>query len=156
MKHVVFLVFLFFSGFLFAQFKIGTVELDEVVVNAKRKLPDLYIHVLSGIDSIVQKGTRMIPKITIGNKGNVAADKKKWSYFFYVNDKLVDFNRVAPFDLGSGKTLAFPEGYGKKYGSYVFKKTGTYKYRLVIETKKKYKEFDTDNNVIEGVVKVVE
>ena len=144
--------------FSFGQITIEDVELDEIIINAKLKLPDLYIHELSGIDSIVKKGTRMAPKIAIGNKGNASAGKKKWSYFFYIEDKLVTFNRVAPFDLIGGKIISFPSDYdkNKKYGSYLFKKAGRYHYKLVIETKRKFKEFDKENNSIEGFITVVD
>jgi hypothetical protein len=139
-----------------AQYNQGDVDLDPVIIKAKVKLTDLYIHSLTGIDSIVKVGQRIIPKIIIGNKGNSDANKKLWSWFLYIDGKLVSFNRVYPFDLESGKSIGSSPGYNKKYGSFIFKKSGKYLYKLIIKTKKKLKEFDKTNNIIEGYIRVID
>ena len=115
---------------------------------------DLYIHELTGIDSIVKVGTKIIPSVTIGNKGNIPVDRKKWSFFLYIDDKLVKFSRRAPFDLPSGRTMKFSRNeFNKSYGSFIIKEKRKYPYKLIIKTKRKLKEFDKENNIIEGTIR---
>ncbi|MCD8399640.1 hypothetical protein [Tenacibaculum finnmarkense] len=144
------IIALLFFGLANAQLK--PITLDEVVINSKVKKTDLYIHKLIGIDSIVKLGTRIIPYVTIGNKGNVSANKKHWGYFLYIDDKLVSFARTSIFDLKSGETLNFKkfQSWNKQYGSFVAKEKRKHYYKLVIKTKRKLKEFDKKNNILEG------
>lgn len=152
MKKVIIVLFLLCSQLTIAQFELGTTVLDEVVISNKVKKVDLYVHELVGIDSIAKVGTRIVPGVTIGNKGNIAANKKEWSFFLYIDDKLITFSRTAPVDLPSGRTMKFPRDFNKKYGSFIIKEKRKYPYKLIIKTKRKLKEFDTENNIIEGTI----
>ncbi len=158
-KPILIILLLCTNFSVFGQFrmeKIKTVDLDQVIISSKKKLPDLYIHELK-IDSIVKKGVRIVPKIVIGNKGTLDADRKKWSWFFYIDGKLVSFNREYFFDLKAGyKMISGPPNFKYKYGHYTFKKKGVHTYKLIIKTKKKFKEIDKKNNIIEGTIRVVD
>ncbi len=162
MNKITFLVLVFNMLTLscFGQFKIEKIKeynLDEVIIKTKRKLPDLYIHSIEGLDSIVKKGERIVPKIWVGNKGTAPANRKKWSWFFYIDDNLVSFNREYPFDFKNGfKMSTGPVNFKSKYGHYTFKKKGKHTYKLIIKTKRKFEEIDKTNNYIEGTILVVD
>lgn len=73
-------------------------------------------------------------------------------FFLYIDDKLVTFSRKAPVDLPGGNTIKYSRSYNKSYGSFIIEEKRVYKYKLIIKTKRKLKEFDKENNIIEGTI----
>ncbi len=151
MFRLIFIVFFLLNSKVYSQFKTERIDLDEVIINTKIKYVDLYVHKIE-IDSIAKVGQRIIPKIAIGNKGNIAANRKKWSWFLYINNTLVNFNRIYPINLESGMVIHSIPLYNKKYGSYIFKEKGVYNYKLIIKIKKGLKEKNEKNNIREGTI----
>ena len=114
---------------------------------------DLSGRVIEHDPSHIKIGDKITFTYEVRNAGTTSIPAKSYDVEFYVDGKLVSFDRATSGIAPGGRTV-----YSKAEGSYHVEgiASGLHTFRLVLDPRNKLAEWDESNNVVEGKFEAAE